>query len=158
MMHLSDAEVLPPEALRGIGRATIELVRAMLFSSVRPDGCGGSEVNGEALRYAVKQYIQRHLRDPGLSPTTVARAHHISVRHLYNIWKEERLSVAQWIGQHRLQAASDDLANPRLAHKSIAAIAREWGFPGPAHFARRFRVAYGMSPREWRETCASRPH
>jgi AraC-like DNA-binding protein len=158
MMHVSDADVLPPEALRGIGRATIELVRAMLISAVRPDECGGSEVNGEALRYAVKEYIQRHLRDPGLSPTTVARAHYISVRHLYNIWKEERLSVARWIGQQRLQAASDDLADPRLAHKSIAAIAREWGFPGPAHFARRFREAYSMSPREWRETCASRPH
>jgi AraC-like DNA-binding protein len=160
LLHLSsvDDDVLPPEAQRSVGRATIELVRAMLLSAARPDECGGSEVSGEALRYAVKQHIQRHLHDPGLTPAAVARAHHISVRHLYNVWKEERVTVARWIGQQRLEAARDDLANPRLAHTSIAAIGRAWGFPTPAHFARRFRAAYGMSPHEWREACAVRPH
>jgi hypothetical protein len=70
LLHLSSADddILPPEALRSVGRATIELVRAMLISAARPDECGGSEVSGEALRYAVKQHIQRHLHDPGLSP------------------------------------------------------------------------------------------
>jgi AraC-like DNA-binding protein len=84
----------------------------------------------------------------------IARAHHISVRHLYNVWKDERETVARWIGQQRLEAARDDLANPHLAHKSIAATGRRWGFPGPAHFARRFREAYAISPREWREASA----
>ena len=152
----ADAEVLPPEALRGIGRATIELVRAMLISAVHPEERGGSEVSGDALRYTLKNYIQRHLRDPGLSPAAVASAHHISVRHLYDVWKEEPVTVARWIGQQRLEGARDDMANPRFVHKSIAAIGREWGFPGPAHFARRFREAYGMSPREWREASAAR--
>jgi AraC-like DNA-binding protein len=153
VLHLSsaDADALSPEALRSIGRATIELVRAMLISAVQPETHGGGEVSGEALRYAVKQYIQRHLRDPGLSPAGVARVHHISARHLYNVWKGEQVTVARWIGQQRLEAARDDLANPRLAHKSIAAIGREWGYPSPAHFARRFRDSYAMSPREWRE-------
>jgi AraC-like DNA-binding protein len=153
MLHLPtvDADALPPEALRSMGRATIELVRAMLISAVQPEAHGGDGVSAEALRYAVKQYIQRHLRDPGLSPAAVARAHHISARHLYNVWKDEQVTVARWIGQQRLEAARDDLANPRLAHKSIAAIGREWGYPSPAHFARRFREAHAMSPREWRE-------
>jgi AraC-like DNA-binding protein len=153
VLHLSsaDVDVLPAEALRGMGRATIELVRAMLISAVHPGAEGGSEVSGEALTYAIKQYIRRHLRDPGLSPAVIAGAHHISARHLYHVWKDEQVTVSRWIGQRRLEAARDDLANPRLAHKSIAAIARELGFPSPAHFARRFRDAYAMSPREWRD-------
>ncbi|HEY6493954.1 MAG TPA: helix-turn-helix domain-containing protein [Trebonia sp.] len=31
---------------------------------------------------------------------------------------------------------------------TIAAIARGWGFADATHFAKRFRGAYGMSPRE----------
>lgn len=153
VLHLSSADVdaLPPEALRSMGRATIEMVRAMLISAVHSGAHGGSAVSGEALKYAIKQYILRHLPDPRLSPAAIALAHHISARHLYNVWKDEQVTIARWIGQQRLEAAREDLANPRLAHKSIAAIARDWGFPSPAHFARRFREAHSMSPREWRE-------
>ncbi|MGW7792673.1 helix-turn-helix domain-containing protein [Streptomyces tricolor] len=31
------------------------------------------------------------------------------------------------------------------------------GFPGPSHFARRFRAAYGLTPREWRRQAGSEP-
>jgi AraC-like DNA-binding protein len=34
---------------------------------------------------------------------------------------------------------------------TIAAVARRWGFADATHFARRFRDAYGLSPREWRQ-------
>ncbi len=149
VLQLSEVDGLPPEALRGVGQATIELVRAMLIAAERPEAMSGSEVSREALRSVIKQYIRHHLRDPGLNPAVVASAHHISVRHLYNVW-DEPVSVARWIGQQRLQAARDDLANPRLAYKSIAAIGRKWGFPSPAHFARRFREAFAISPYEWR--------
>lgn len=152
VLHLpdDDTDLLPPEALRSVGYATIELVRAMLISAARPAAQSGSEVSGEHLRHAIKQYVRRHLRDPGLSPAVIARVHHISARHLYNIWEGEQLTMSRWISQQRLQAAGDDLANPRLAYKSIAALGREWGFPSPAHFARRFRAVYGVSPRDWR--------
>ena len=33
----------------------------------------------------------------------------------------------------------------------LASIARHWGFTDPSSFARVFRAAYGMSPREWRD-------
>lgn len=30
-------------------------------------------------------------------------------------------------------------------------MALKWGFADSTHFSRRFRDAYGMSPREWRQ-------
>ncbi|MFD0475165.1 AraC family transcriptional regulator [Nonomuraea thailandensis] len=43
---------------------------------------------------------------------------------------------------------------PEHAHRTIDAIARTWGFTSPAHFARRFRQAYGSTPRTWRAASA----
>jgi AraC-like DNA-binding protein len=144
-------DLLPRETQRSLAEATIELVRALLTSTGCPGEQTGGEIGREALRFAAKQHIRRHLRDPGLSPAVVARAHHVSVRHLYQVW-DEPVSVARWIGQLRLEAARADLADPRLAYKSIAAVGREWGFPSPGHFARRFREVYAVSPRDWRGT------
>jgi AraC-like DNA-binding protein len=132
-----DLDQLAPEALRDVGQSTIELVRAMLIAAPRPEAHTGSEVSATHLRHAVKQYVRLHLPDPQLSP------------------------LARWIGRQRLEAARQDLADPRLARKTIAAIGRDWGFPSGAHFTRRFRDAYAISPREWRGAAftgdASRP-
>jgi AraC-like DNA-binding protein len=38
----------------------------------------------------------------------------------------------------------------------IAATARACGFADASHFARRFRGAYGLSPREWQQAAADR--
>jgi AraC-like DNA-binding protein len=81
------------------------MLPSRLISAVHSGAHGGSEVSAEALRYAIKQYVQRHLRDPGLSPAVIARACHISGRHLYNVWKDEQVTIARWIGQQRLEAA-----------------------------------------------------
>ncbi len=47
-------------------------------------------------------------------------------------------------------------AKERLAagSKPIASIAAELGFATPQHFANHFKLATGMTPREWRRTCA----
>ncbi|MET8871644.1 helix-turn-helix domain-containing protein [Nocardia sp. NPDC004604] len=47
-----------------------------------------------------------------------------------------------------------ELVRPDSRHRSNAMIARRWGLHDPSHFARRFRAAYGMSLREWRQVAA----
>ena len=37
-----------------------------------------------------------------------------------------------------------------LQNRSITDIALSWGFSDPSHFGRRFKQAYGMSPRDYR--------
>jgi AraC-like DNA-binding protein len=50
----------------------------------------------------------------------------------------------------RLQPPRRDLLGPRLADRSIAAIAFGWGFGDLSGFNRAFRAAFGATPREVR--------
>jgi AraC-like DNA-binding protein len=57
--------------------------------------------------------------------------------------------VRRWLIRERLEGARRTLASATSRNTSIAAVARRWGFTDPGHFAKRFRAAYGLSPREW---------
>ena len=136
-----------------IGQATTDLVRAALVSAVdeepfRSDGWG------QCLITVAKSYISQHLTDPDLGAEAIARAMFISVRQVYKLWETEPRSLGQWILERRLDAARRELTSPRRRNLTIAAIAGRWGFVDATHFSRRFRQAYGVSPREWRHACA----
>jgi AraC-like DNA-binding protein len=103
-----------------------------------------------ALLASVQAFIDQRLADPGLSPSVIAAAHHISLRHLYKLFKPEQTSVAGWIRERRLEQCRRDLADPTLGDWSVSAIAARWGFTDPAHFSRAFRAAYGLPPTEYR--------
>ncbi|KAB2337046.1 helix-turn-helix transcriptional regulator, partial [Actinomadura rudentiformis] len=64
-------------------------------------------------------------------------------------------TVAGWIRERRLEQCRRNLADPRLAARSIHAIAARWGFTSPAHFSQAFRTAYGLSPRQFRHQCST---
>lgn len=137
-----------------VSQATTALVRAALISAVdeepfrRDDG-------DQSLTSVVKDYIAQHLADPDLGAERIARAMFISVRQVYKLWETEPSPLGQWIVERRLEAAHHELASPRRRNQTIAAIARRWGFADSTHFSRRFRQAYGVSPREWRHACHS---
>ena len=95
-------------------------------------------------------YILTHLRDPGLRAEQIASALHISVRHLYRLWANRDLALAEWVMAQRLEGAKRALASQPARSPTIRAVARDWGFADSTHFSRRFREAYGMSPDEWR--------
>lgn len=146
----NDAAVPTADIGRSLGDATIELVRAMLISSARPGDLIGSELSAPHIRLCIRQYVRQHLRDPALSPATIARAHAISVRHLHALWQNEQTTLWQWVVRRRLEAAREEIADPESAHKAIEVIAREWCFANSTYFARRFRREFALSPRQWR--------
>ncbi|MDR7277206.1 AraC-like ligand-binding domain-containing protein [Catenuloplanes atrovinosus] len=98
-------------------------------------------------------FIEQNLHDPDLSPVTIALAHRISARYLHRIFQQHHpVSVAGHIRTRRLDQARRDLADPRLGHLTIAAIARRWGFPRPADFSRAFHRQTGVPPRDYRNS------
>jgi AraC-like DNA-binding protein len=59
------------------------------------------------------------------------------------------MPLSQWIITARLEGARRELARPGSRPGTVAATAHRWGFADSTHFSRRFRAAYGTSPRNW---------
>jgi AraC-like DNA-binding protein len=131
-----------------LGTATVELVRALIVSAAG-DGQRLAEVRDDSLLGPVRAYVRQRLHDPALTVEAIAAAHNVSVRRLYRTWAQAGLSLEQWIIDQRLEAARTALVSPAGFHRTIAATARTCGFSDPSHFSRRFRRAYGVTPREW---------
>jgi AraC family transcriptional regulator, positive regulator of tynA and feaB len=147
---------LPEPAQGRLGWATVQLVRS-LVTTAAGDARGAGALH-DSLVVRVKSFIDDHLGDPGIGPDEIAAAHHISVRHLYTQWSRggEPGALAEWIMGRRLDRARGRLADPDCAELAIGAVARESGFVNMTHFSRRFRQAYGISPREWRAQARNR--
>ncbi|MFE9747052.1 helix-turn-helix domain-containing protein [Saccharothrix saharensis] len=145
----ADRLALDPGA-PALAHATLELVRALLVSAA-DDRAVGRPVLADTLLTRVLAYAREHLADPDLDARRLAHVHHVSVRHLYQVCERAGVSLEQWIITQRLEGARAALASPANAHLTIAAVARRWGFTQPTHFSRRFREAFGTTPREWRQ-------
>lgn len=125
------------------------LVRALLapadsrFSGDHPDA-----VLWKLLR--AETFISEQLSDPTLSAVTIARHMNISVRHLSRLFSTRNTSVSDWIWNQRLERAQENLISPGARSLSIGEVAFRWAFANQAHFSRRFRGRYGLTPTEYR--------
>ena len=106
----------------------------------------------------IKQFIDGRLNDPDLTPKLIAAAHSITVRYLQMLFASEGVSPNKYIIEQRLDRAKQDLADPRLGHRSVSEICFAWAFNDAAHFSRSFKSKFGVSPRAFRQNaCHSRP-
>lgn len=97
-----------------------------------------------------KAYIDAHLSDPELNSTQIAAAVRVSVRYLQERFREHGRDVATWIWERRLETAAQRLSDPACLHQPLGLLAYGCGFTSQAHFSRRFRDRFGMTPREYR--------
>ncbi|WP_328305660.1 helix-turn-helix domain-containing protein [Actinomycetospora sp. NBC_00405] len=137
-------------AAADLGRASVRLVRALVLSAAEQARAFDEEAPASTAD-RVDAYVRTHLRDPDLAPAEIAAENGISVRALYRIFEERGVGLERSIIQRRLEGARTDLAAPGRRHHSIATVARTWGFDNPSFFSRRFRAAFGLTPRQWRD-------
>jgi AraC-like DNA-binding protein len=109
-----------------------------------------------ALLHSVHAYVEEHLGDPKLSPSTIAAAHFVSIRYLHRLFEAEQTTVAEWIRRRRLERCRRDLPDPTLRDVPAGAIGARWGFTSAAHFGRLFRAAYGAPPAAYRRVGSNR--
>ncbi|MCW2633565.1 MAG: AraC family transcriptional regulator [Pseudonocardia sp.] len=140
----------------GLAAPTIDLVRAALASSLEDPTLARDSLE-TTLDLRIFSYLRAHLGDHDLSASTIAAAHHISVRHLYTVLARSGISLGDWLRTQRLEACRHELSRGAARTRTIASIAHQWGFADATHFSRVFRYAYGLSPREWRDTSLSPP-
>ncbi|MFC7259358.1 AraC-like ligand-binding domain-containing protein [Streptomyces lutosisoli] len=147
------AGTYPPRTSELMARNVVDLLGVLAnerLGRTSMDTPGGNR----ALLLRIQEFIDRHLSDPDLTPQAIAQAHRISLRYLHKLFESEDATVTRWIQRRRLEECRRDLAR-RANGSTIAAVAHRWGFRSAAHFSRVFRAAYGMSPREWRDSQGS---
>lgn len=130
------------------------LVMELLQAETGAETSGASKAGAEMLS-RIRAFIEEHLTEPELSPESIARAHHISVRYLHKLFQDDGTTVGQWVRQRRLDSCRRELGRTSHRRTTVAAVAQRWGFSSPSHFSRTFRDAYGVSPREWQALAAS---
>ncbi|MFI1253718.1 helix-turn-helix domain-containing protein [Streptomyces netropsis] len=143
----------PHDRLR-LRNTTLDMVTAMLAQYTDAQAPLSPESRRHLLFRSLSSFIIENLDDPDLSPDSIARAHHISVRYLQRVFQEEGSTVTAFIKQHRLDQCRHDLADPGLAGTAISSIGSRWGFAHPSDFSRAFRAYMGMTPREYRQAAA----
>ncbi|PZT90926.1 MAG: AraC family transcriptional regulator [Gordonia sp. (in: high G+C Gram-positive bacteria)] len=136
-----------------LGEAAIDLARA-LFATAHGGAHARAAMN-DTLTTRIRSHVRTHLFDRSLSAESIAAAHGISTRRLYTVCAAAGFSLEQWIIEQRLRRAYQELSTPRSAGVPIATIARRFGFAGHAHFTRRFRAAYGVTPSQWRDATSA---
>ncbi|WP_306313161.1 helix-turn-helix domain-containing protein [Streptomyces hydrogenans] len=136
-------------------RTAVHLLSVLVVELLEADTRGAAEdAPGDELLSRVHAHIEEHLTDPDLSPESIARAHHISVRYLQKLFQNDGSTVSQWVRRRRLESCRFELGRS-TRRITMAAMAHRWGFSSPSHFSRTFRGAYGMSPSAWQALATS---
>ena len=97
-----------------------------------------------------KRYIEAHLREPDLTPCTVATALGISPRYLRMLFCGGTENASRFILRRRLEECAKQLSSALWRGHTITEIAFSSGFNSAAHFTRVFRDGYGMTPSQFR--------
>ena len=100
----------------------------------------------------IQNYIEGNISNPELSPKLIADAFNITDRYLHYLFKATGQTVANWIWQRRLERCQADLSNAGHSGRTISEICYAWGFNDSAHFSRKFKQHFGISPRSFRNS------
>jgi AraC-like DNA-binding protein len=145
---LEDGTITSDEAPNAVD-CVLDLVRGLYATPAQAREPATLRSRAEIL-LNIQSFIEANLGDPALDPESIARASFISTRYLHKLFEADGTSVCQWIRTSRLERCRRDLLDPELQHRTILEIASRWGLPGPQHFSRLFRSAYGCSPSAFR--------
>jgi AraC-like DNA-binding protein len=140
----------PAEARRSAA-AIVELITVAVEAGVGDE----RPAPDERLRDRIAGYIEARLADPGLSPSGIAAAHHISVRRLHKLFEDQPLTVAALIRRRRLERCRAELAT---GGHTVTAVAARWGFADPTHFSKLFKATYGYNARDLVTNGRARPN
>jgi AraC-like DNA-binding protein len=132
-----------------LNKATLALLSFAVATIPRP-----AEVKAGALaiRHAAQRFIEQHLHEPDLSAAAIAAALSVTRTRLYRGF-ETLGGVAAYIQRRRLEAVRALVCHPDET-RSIAELAKTFGFVNASHFAAAFKRAYGISATEAREKAA----
>jgi len=144
-----DVDTLQPASALAVANGVLNILVAGLQALPHASQSAPTDLASYHLA-RIKALIDSHLSDPALGVASIAGRIGLSAGHVHRLFKAEAIPLSQYIWSRRLEACSRDLLDPRLAEKSVSAIAYSRGFNDAAHFSRAFRERFGCAPRDWR--------
>jgi AraC-like DNA-binding protein len=145
---------LRPDALDRIALpfgVVADQIGAMLALATGDNAAPMTRHGGSLLRRLTRTIMEQSF-DPAVDPAAIATAHGISKRYLHLVLAQGGSSFGAVLIESRLNRAKSLLEDRRFAGVSIADIAWRSGFSNPSHFARRFRLRFGVAPALFRKT------
>lgn len=130
-----------------------EIVWARVIGALVAESTGVSptaETVATARRAQIEHVVRCFSSDRRLTPGAIADALGVSRRTLYELAEPVFGGVSEYIRTTRALRASALLADPALAHVSVAEIARTAGFSSPRHMSRAVVAVTGLCPHELR--------
>ena len=107
---------------------------------------GSGTADDASMASRIERFIDARLSDPDLDGLAIARAHHMSLRRVYQVLAEAGTTPASAIRARRLEAVRRMLLDPAHRDRTVSECASAWGFTNPSHFGALFRSVYGQSP------------
>ena len=142
------AAVASQPAERHITEGLMNLIAAAYASTQ------GARVEGSphaaVVRIRLLELIESNLRNPDLTPATIARMGHVSTRYVHLLFEQQGESVRRYVQRRRLEECARVLRDRLRDSKSVTEIACEQGFNSTSQFCRAFRERYGVTPTEYR--------
>ena len=105
----------------------------------------------DALVWRTRDLIGRQLDDTALTPRLLAAQVRVSLRRLQEVFQAQGTTLSDCIWDMRLEYARSLLAAPSRVD-SVSTVAYRAGFTDAAHFSRRFKQPYSISPSGYRAT------
>lgn len=131
-----------------IGEAAITLLHGALLT---PGETGPASIPPQTLSTVLREYADQHLDDADLDVSTLAAAHHVSVRQVHQVFAQEGDTPARYIEDRRLTRAYTLIA----AGMATAPAAARCGYRDPSTLSRAFRRRYGLTPAALRAELSS---
>ena len=139
--------------------ALAEAMAALLVPLLKQHECGAvRDAVAEELEAVtatnVRRFVDANLRNPNISPRSIARALGCSVRHVHRAFETSGTTISNYIRTRRLESCGRELKDPAYMRETVTEIAFRWGFAEVSHFSRSFKEHFGLSPREYRMSYA----
>lgn len=138
---MKEIGTLSPDNETGVGEALLDMLLLPFCAAASPAGDSSAPA---ALKNRMKSYICEHLSDPNLNIDRIAASLKCSKRYLHMLFKDEGISISDYIWQARLEKCRRDLETAKVTGKSVTDIAFSWGFSSSSHFCRLFKQKYGV--------------
>jgi AraC-like DNA-binding protein len=128
----------------------IKLFQQALSEQISLPSAGSAK---SALAHQIRAYIDSHLEDPLLSVDKIAANLGYGKRNLHKAFASESdETIGSYILKSRLERCRKELIGGESPNEAITKIAFKWGFNSSAHFSTSFKEAYGISPRDLRQS------